>query len=109
VPEALKVLGQANPTATTLTDLYTVPASTSTTASTLAICNRTGSSVNVRVSVAVAGVADAPEQYLLYDFKVLKNDAVFMTLGITLAATDVVRVYTDTSGVSFSLFGVELS
>ena len=32
-----------------------------------------------------------------------------LTIGMTLAATDVVRVYTDTLGVSFNLFGVELT
>lgn len=107
--ETLKVLGQSNPSATTLTTLYTVAASTSVTVSTLAICNRTGATRTVRVSVAIAGASDSPEQYILYDFKILKNDSVFLTIGLTLAATDVVRVYTDDAGVSFSLFGVEVS
>jgi hypothetical protein len=109
VAEALKVLGQSNPAATTLTALYTVPGSTAATASTLSICNRTSSLVKVRVSVAVAGAADSLEQYLFYDLKVLGNDSVFATIGLTLATTDVVRVYTDTLGVSFNLFGVEVS
>jgi hypothetical protein len=30
-------------------------------------------------------------------------------LGLTLGAGDVVRVYTDTTNVSFSLFGVEVT
>ena len=107
--EAIKILGQANPSATTLTDLYTVPAATTATASTLAICNRTSSTITVRVSVAVAGASDDVKQYLLYDRKILKNDSEFLTIGITLAATDVVRVYTSALGASFNLFGVEIS
>lgn len=107
--EVLKVLGQANPSATTLTTLYTVSGSTSVTASTLVVCNRTAATRTIRVSVAIAGAADSLEQYILYDFKVLKNDSVFLTIGLTLAATDVVRVYTDDVGVSFGLFGVEVS
>lgn len=107
--EAIKVLGQSNPAVTTLTALYTVPGSTEAVASTLAVCNRTSSGVLVRVSVAVAGAADSLEQYLLYDTEIRKNDSLFLTLGMSLAATDVVRVYTDTSGVSFSLFGTEVS
>lgn len=107
--EALQVLGQADPAATTLTALYTVPAATSVTASTLAICNRTGTNKRARVSVAVAGAADADEQYLFFDVLVLKNDSVFATIGLTLAATDVVRCYTDAVGLSFSLFGVEVT
>lgn len=107
--ETIKVLGQANPAATTLTALYTVPGSTYATASTLAICNRTTSPKTVRVSVAVGGAADDLKQYIFYDLMVLKNDSVFVTIGLTLAAGDVVRVYTDAIGVSFSLFGVEVS
>ena len=107
--EALKVLGQANPSAATLTDLYTVPSSYSTTVSTVAICNRTQTSKKIRVSVAVGGASDSPEQYIMYDVLLLKNDFIFVTIGITLAATDVVRVYTDVAGVSFSLYGVEVS
>ncbi len=103
------MLGQANPAATTLTDLYTVPASTATVVSTLSIANRTSSNIRVRVSVAKAGAADSLEQYILYDRLVLKQDADFFTIGMTLAATDVVRVYTDTLGASFNLFGTEVT
>ncbi len=107
--ETIKVLGQSNPAATALTAMYTVPASTAAVASTLTIANRTSGTVEVRVSVAVAGAVDAVEQYILYDVKVLKNDYLYLTVGLTLAATDVVRVYTDTLGVSFNLFGSEVS
>jgi hypothetical protein len=109
MPESLKVLGQSNPAATTLTALYTVPASTEVTASTLVICNRTASNKLARVSVAVGGAADSLEQYIFYDVLVRKNDSIFATIGLTLAATDVVRVYTDAVGLSFSLFGVEVT
>ena len=107
--EAIKVLGQTNPAVTTLTDAYTVPALTSAVLSSIHICNRTGSSVAVRVSVAVAGAADDLKQYLLYDVEIDKNDPLVLTEGITLGTGDVVRVYTDTLGVSFSLFGTEVS
>jgi hypothetical protein len=109
MPEAIKVLGQSNPAATTLTALYTVPASTEAVASTLVICNRTSGTLSARVSVAPAGAADALEHYLYYDIKILKNDSTFATIGITLAATDVVRVYASAVGLSFSLFGTEVS
>lgn len=107
--EVYKVLAQSNPSATTLTDIYTVPASTETVCSTLVVCNRTGSNVTVRVSVAIGGASDSLEQYLLYDLTILKNTAEFYTLGLTLAATDVVRVYVSAVGVSFNLFGTEVT
>ena len=107
--DALKVLGQANPSATVLTDLYTVPGSTSTTVSTIAMCNRGAATISVRVSVAIGGASDSLEQYIIYDRKVLKNNTDFLTIGLTLTATDKVRVYTDIATASFSLFGVEIS
>jgi hypothetical protein len=107
--ETLKVLGQSNPAATTLTAMYTVPGATSAVVSTLVIANRTSSNKMARVSVAVGGAADSLEQYIFYDVLILKNDSVFATIGMTLAATDVVRVYTDAVGLSFTLFGTEVT
>lgn len=107
--EVIKVLGQSSPAATTLTDLYVVPASTEAVVSTISMCNRTGGTLTARVAVAPAGAADAVEHYIYYDVKVLKNDSIFTTIGITLAATDVVRVYASAVGLSFSLFGTEAS
>jgi len=107
--EAIKVLAQLDPAATTLSDLYTVPASTQVTVSSLVVANRTGGMVAFRVSVAIAGAVDAAKQYLYYDVTLTKNNTFVATIGITLGAADVVRVHTDTAGVSFNLFGVEVS
>jgi hypothetical protein len=103
-----KVLGQSAPTATTNTTLYTVPSATSTVASTLAICNR-GASTTFRVAVRPAGATIADQHYIVYDNYVNQYDTVFLTLGVTLAATDVVTVYAGAATLSFSLFGSELT
>ena len=105
---AYKVLGQIVPAATTLTTLYTVPSATSTVCSTLTICNQ-GVTTSVRVAVRPAGAAIDPKHYMVYDTAVNANDTLFLTLGISLATTDVVSVYAGTANVSFSLFGTELS
>jgi len=107
--ETLKTLGQSSPAAATQVDLYTVPAATSTTCSTLVVCNQNGSKVKVRVRVRVAGAANDVKQFLLHDVDVLAHTSEFFTLGITLAATDVMSVQSDTTLTSFSLFGVELT
>ena len=107
--ESFKVLGQAAPTAATLTALYTVPAATATTISSITICNTTSSTIKYRVSIAVANAADTIKQYIFYDVSITKNNTTSATLGITLAATDVVKVYSDTANVSFNLFGVEIT
>jgi hypothetical protein len=106
---AYKVLGQNNPAATTATTLYTVPASTSTVASTLSVCNQGASSATFRVAVRPAGATLAATHYIVYDSTLTANDSAFLTLGITLATTDVVTVYSSSASLSFSLFGSEIS
>jgi glucose-6-phosphate dehydrogenase assembly protein OpcA len=104
-----KVLGQINPAATSLTTLYTVPASTSTVVSTLMVCNQAGSSASFRVAIRPAGASIVASHYLSYDTAIPANDSIALTLGITLATTDVVSVYASTSTMSFNLFGSELT
>jgi hypothetical protein len=107
-----KVLGQSDPASNTLTTLYTVPASTNTIVSTLAVCNRSNSTP-FRIAVRPAGAALLNEHYIVYDNYVEQNDSVFLTLGLTLGATDVVSVFvnanTGANSVSFSLFGSEIT
>ena len=108
MPSTYKVLGQSIPAATTLTTLYTVPALTEAVASTLSICNQ-GVSTTVRVAVRPAGAAIAVQHYIVFDASVNSLDTIFLTLGVTLATTDVVSVYAGTANVSFNLFGSEIS
>lgn len=103
-----KVLAQANPAATTLTTLYTVPNLTSTVASTLAICNLSGLSNTFRIAVRPAGEAIDNKHYLNYNTVIPANDTIFLTIGMTLATTDIVSVYSSTENLSFSLFGSEI-
>lgn len=103
---AYKVLGQSAPSATTNTDVYTVPSSTSTVVSTIVVCNRS-TSTNFRIAIRPAGAAIANQHYIVYDNYVNQYDSVFLTIGATLAATDVVTVYAGTANVSFTLFGSE--
>lgn len=103
-----KVLGQSAPAATTATTLYTVPSATSTVASTLSVCNR-GVSTTFRVAVRPAGAALANTHYIVYDNYIAASDTIFLTLGLTLAATDVVTVYAGTADMTFSLFGSEIT
>lgn len=107
--ELLQVLGQVVPTATTLTALYTVPALSSASVSSLIICNQDSvTTANVRVSIAVAGAADDPKQYIYYDLPISNNDTFIATIGLTLSAGDIVRVRSDTNNVSFSIYGVQV-
>lgn len=107
--QTLKILGQLSPSATTLTDVYTVPALTQAIVSSIAICNRSGTPTSFRVSLAVAGDADDDKQYLYYDLPILGNDTFVATLGISLGAGDVVRAYATLATLSFNVSGMEIS
>jgi len=103
-----KVLGQSNPSATTATTLYTVPASTNTVVSTISICNQAGTSASYRIAVRPAGATLAAQHYLAYDIALAANDTTALTLGVTLATTDVITVYASSATLSFSAFGSEI-
>lgn len=104
-----KVLGQSAPLATTETDLYTVPALTSAVASSIIVCNRGATQATFRVSIAVGGGATANKDYIYYDLLIAGNDTFIATIGVTLAATDKVKVYASSANFSFSLYGSEVS
>jgi glucose-6-phosphate dehydrogenase assembly protein OpcA len=104
-----KVLGQSNPSATTATTLYTVPASTQAVVSTIVIANLTATAATFRIAVRVAGAALANSQYVAYDITVGASDSTALTLGITLNATDVITVYASTANLTFTAFGSEIA
>lgn len=105
--QTLKVLGQVDLAATTLTAVYTVPSGKSAVLSSVVVCNRNGASRTFRLSVAVAGAADDPKQYLVYDATISANDSLAFALGLTLAATDVLKAYASAVDVTVQAFGSE--
>ena len=105
-----KVLAQNNPSATTETTLYTVPSSTSAVVSTISICNQAGSSGTYRIAVRPAADAStAAKHWIVYGATVAASDSIMLTLGLTLATGDVIRVYGSSANISFAAFGSELS
>lgn len=105
---ALKVLGQVAPSAATLTTLYTAPASTQVVVNSITVANQSATPTAFRISVQIAAAADNVKQYIAYDAAIAGNDVV--NLGpITLAATDVLKVYATLATLSFSAFGQEIS
>lgn len=108
MPTVYKVLGQVNPSAATATTLYTVPSATSAVCSTLSVANL-GVSTTFRVAVRPAGATLANQHYIVYDSAINAGSAVYLTLGVSLATTDVVTVYAGTANVAFGLFGSEVS
>lgn len=104
-----KILGQISPSATTETALYTVPASKSTVCSSLSVCNRGSVQTTFRISLSQGGAATASKDYMYYDVTLAANDTFIATIGVTLATTDVIRVYAGNANLSFQVFGTEIS
>lgn len=104
---AKKVLGQSNPAATTLTTLYTVPALKETVVSSISVANLTATAATFRLAVRPAGASIANQMYIGYDITVGASDSTIITVGITLAATDVISVYASTANIAFQAFGDE--
>lgn len=107
--ETVKVLAQNFPAAATLTDMYTCASALGAVLSSITVCNQSGVATTFRVSIAVAGAADATKQYLYFDVTLAGNDTFIATVGLTVANTDVVRVRATLNTISFMLFGTELS
>jgi len=105
----IKVLGQSNPLATTLTNMYTVPVLTEAVGSSIMVCNRSGAATTFRVAVSPGGAGISDEHYIYYDVDINGNDTFAATLGITLQASSIVRVYAADATLSFSLFGQEIT
>lgn len=104
-----KILGQSEPAATTEVDLYTVPAATASIVSSVVICNKAATEGTYRVYVSPAGAATADKNYLVFDSILEAKGVVALTLGITLAATDELRVFASSADFTFNAFGTELS
>jgi hypothetical protein len=104
-----KILGQSSPSATTETVLYTVPTSKSAVCSSLSICNRGATQTTFRVSISQGGGVTGNKDYLYYDVTLAGNDTFIATIGVTLATTDKIKVYSGNTNLSFQLFGTEIS
>ena len=104
----IRVLGQAYPAAGVQTALYTC-AATSAVISTLAISNTDGVSDTVTVRIAVGGAADSDMQLLLSGATVSASGLNALTLGLTLATGDVIKVTSTNGACAFQLFGQESS
>lgn len=105
-----KVLGQSAPSTTSNADLITVGASKSQVVSTLIVANTTTSSATFRVFARIAGAAAATSNAIFYDLTLNANSTTTLTLGLTLAATDVLTVRSGTANaLTFTAFGTEIA
>jgi hypothetical protein len=109
MPTAYKVLGQSAPSATTDTNVYTVPSATEAIISTIVVANRDAAAATYRIAIRPDGATIANQHYIAHTVTVGAYDSTTITLGITLNAADVVTVYASTANLSFNIFGSEIT
>lgn len=109
MPTTYKVLGQVAPSATTDTSIYTVPSATQTVVSTIAVCNRGTASATFRLYIRPDNETLANKHYFAYDAPVTAKDTLFLTVGATMDAADVLYCYASTGDFSFNVYGSEIT
>lgn len=107
---AYKILGQANLTTTSDTDIYTVPASTETVVSTIIVANIGTVATTFNLALREDGDTLANKHYIAKAVPIAASDSTTLTLGITLDAADVVTAAAGTANaLSFNIFGTEIT
>lgn len=103
------VLGQVEPPASTATTLATVTAGKMLVVSSITVCNTNASAVTYRISVRPAGAVQTTAMYICYDIALPAKTTDTITVGLTLAATDVVTVWASATLVAFNMYGSEIT
>jgi hypothetical protein len=72
-------------------------------------CNLANTAGNFRLAVQPANALLATKHYIAYDTVIPALDTISLTIGMSLATTDVVSVYAQSNVMSFNLFGSEIT
>ena len=109
---AKKVLGQSNPAATTNTVLYTAGSGKEAVVSSISVANLTATAATFRLIIQPSADVSATilnKQYFGYDITLGASDSTIISVGLTLATGDTIKVYASTANVAFQAFGDEAS
>ena len=103
-----KVLGQIAAGSVTNETVFTVPSATEAVVSTITVCNRGTAAATYRLAVRPDGTALGNLHYIAYDATVPGNDAIALTLGLSLNASDIIATYASNANLTFNVFGAEI-
>jgi hypothetical protein len=106
--ETIKTPSYVNPSANTLTTLYTVPASTQAVVSTINVCNTASTDATYRIAVTSGG-SPVLGNYIVYGATIAGNETVAFTQGITMDAGDILAVFTNSASIAFNAFKMEIA
>ena len=109
---ALKILGQLNPTANTQGNVYVVPASTAAIVNNIIVANQTAANVSYSIIVMPSGSFSATAANTFFIVRggiVPASDTATLSLGVTLPAGAILAANSNSGSISISAFGVEIS
>ena len=108
----IKILGQIQTTANTLTNAYVVGAATESIVSTVTVCNQSANNVLVDVFARYGGTALGNQHYLVYQYALGAADTLVLEPRLTMNATSVLAANVTganaASNVSVNVFGIEV-
>ena len=115
MPTTYKILGQTLPTANVLSNVYVVPAATSTILNTITICNQSAANANVDIVIRPVNEAFSNKHYIMENVLLPRADTLIFSPGLTLNSAVIVAVNNavvtgeTAANVSFNVYGVELT
>lgn len=102
-------LGTADLAATTITDVYTVPASTKASCN-VNFANRNASTVAIRLALSDTSATQGNDEFLFYDLNlgpVGSSNSTASYTALMMDAGKIITAYSDASNVSVVVTGVE--
>ena len=93
----------------TYATLYTTPSATEAVISSIVMTNQSSSAVTVRIGLDTTAGTPGASEWLVYDAAIAGNDTVALTLGISMPASNFIRVSSSANTCNFSAFVSEIS
>ena len=101
-----RLIKQSDPSAATLTTIYTVPGNVFVRIEWIMIANRS-IATSYRLAISPDGAAIANGHYIAYDVAISTSAAALIEGPFYLQQTDIIRVYATLATLSFGVYGIE--
>jgi hypothetical protein len=100
---------QGTASTSTYGTLYSTGSSTSAVISTIAICNTAATTGIYRIAIMDSAGTPSAANWIVHDAVISGSDTVFLTVGVTLGASQFLRVSSSASTITFSANLAEIS
>ena len=109
MPTSYEILGQINPTANTLTNVFVTTASSSAIVSTITIHNFSDSNASYSLVVRPINEALDNKHYIIRGGIVPARELITITGAVTLNSSAILAANTNSSSITFNAYGGEIT